>query len=83
MNLHSVLKPAATIAALFLLSTAQSAMITKAEYRASKTRVSAEYKTEKSACRSLSGNAQDVCIEEAKAKEKVAIADLGQDRRPQ
>jgi len=76
MNIHSVLKPAATIAALFLLSTAQSAMITKAEYRASKARVSAEYKTEKSACRSLSGNAQDVCIEEAKAKERVAIADL-------
>jgi hypothetical protein len=76
MNIQSVLKPAATIAALLLLSTAQSAMITKAEYQASKTRVSADYKTEKSACRSLSGNTKDVCIEEAKAKEKVALADL-------
>jgi hypothetical protein len=73
MNIQSVLKPAATIAALLLLSTAQSAMITKAEYQASKTRVGADYKTEKSACRSLSGNTKDVCIEEAKAKEKVAL----------
>ena len=76
MNLHRVLKPAVTVAALLLLSTAQSEMITKAEYQASKARVSADYKTEKTACRSLSGNTKDVCVEEAKAKEKVALANL-------
>ena len=34
-----------------------------------------QYKTDKQACDSLSGNAKDVCVEEAKGKEKVAKAD--------
>ena len=35
----------------------------------------AQYKTAKAACDSLSGNAKDVCVKEAKGKEKVAKAD--------
>lgn len=35
----------------------------------------AQYKVDKSACDALSGNAKDVCVEEAKGKEKVAKAD--------
>jgi hypothetical protein len=34
-----------------------------------------QYKTDKAACDSMSGNAKDVCIEEAKGKEKIAKAD--------
>ena len=34
-----------------------------------------QYKTDKAACDGLSGNAKDICIEEAKGKEKVAKAD--------
>jgi hypothetical protein len=34
-----------------------------------------QYKTEKAACDNMSGNAKDVCIEEAKGKEKIAKAD--------
>ncbi len=33
-----------------------------------------QYKTDKAACSSLSGNAKDICMEEAKGKEKVARA---------
>ena len=35
----------------------------------------AQYKTDKAACGSLTGNAKDVCMEEAKGKEKVAKAE--------
>jgi len=33
------------------------------------------YKTDKAACDSLAGNAKDICVEDAKGKEKVAKAD--------
>jgi hypothetical protein len=35
----------------------------------------ARYKVDKAACDSLSGNAKDICVEDAKGKEKVAKAD--------
>jgi hypothetical protein len=35
----------------------------------------AQYKTDKDACKSMSGNAKDICMEEAKGKEKMAKAD--------
>ena len=35
----------------------------------------AQYKQEKAACDGLSGNAKDICVEEAKGREKVAKAD--------
>jgi hypothetical protein len=35
----------------------------------------AQYKTDKAACDSMSGNAKDVCVEEAKGKEKIAKAE--------
>ena len=50
--------------------------INKADYQATKTRISADYKTEKKACNSMKGNAKDICQEEVKAKEKVARAEL-------
>jgi hypothetical protein len=63
-------------AAALLLGTAQAATLSKAEYSAGKTRISDTYKTEKKACDAVSGNAKDVCIEEAKGREKVARAEL-------
>jgi hypothetical protein len=67
---------AATLMLVLSHGTAQAATISKAEFRASKTRISADYKVDKAACGSQSGNAKDVCVEEAKAKEKVALAEL-------
>ena len=35
----------------------------------------AQYKSEKEACSRMSGNAKDICVEEAKGKQKIAKAD--------
>ncbi len=64
------------VAAVLLLPMAQAATISKAEYKADKARISEEYKTGKAACNSQAGNAKDICVEEAKGKEKVARAEL-------
>jgi hypothetical protein len=58
------------------LSSAQAATMAKADYTAEKSRISADYKTDKAACDAMKANAKDICVEEAKAKEKVALADL-------
>ena len=67
----------AAVAILALsLTTAHAASITKMQYEAGKTRISADYKADKAACSSQAGNAKDICIEESKAKEKIAFAEL-------
>jgi hypothetical protein len=64
------------VIALLALPATQAAAMSKADYKAGKTRISADYKTDKAACGSQSDNAKDICIEQAKAKEKVALAEL-------
>ena len=63
-------------ASLLPLSAAFAETISKADYKAGKSRINASYKTDKAACKSLSGNAKDICAQEAKAKEKIARAEL-------
>ena len=63
------------VAAILALSAGQAMAMTKADYKAGKTSISATYKADKAACASMTANARDVCIEEAKAKEKVAKAE--------
>ena len=70
---------AALVAGSFLC-TAQA--MTKDEYKAGKEKVEADYKADKKACGDMKGNAKDVCIKEAKGKEKVAKADLEQSYKP-
>ena len=82
MNTFFNLKTSALVAALLLASVAQANTISKDEYKAGKTRISADYKTDKAACASMSGNAKDVCIEEAKGHEKVAKAELDAQYKP-
>ena len=70
-----------TQAALLCLSllcvpAAQADTVSKPYYKASKTRISETYKADKTACKSLASNAKDICKEEAKAKEKMARAEL-------
>jgi len=45
------------------------------QYKAEKEKAEAQYKADKAECDSMSGNAKDVCVKEAKGKEKVAKAD--------
>lgn len=76
MTPHFNLKASLLVAAMLALPVAQAATMTKADYNTDKTRISADYKTDKAACASFAGNAKDICMEEAKAKEKIARAEL-------
>lgn len=61
---------------LLLAAGVQAQTMSAADHKAGKERISAEYKAAKAACDNMSGNAKDICIEEAKGKEKVAKAEL-------
>ena len=56
--------------------------MSKADYKAGMTKISAEYKTDKASCSAYSGNASDVCKVMAKSKEKVAAAELEANYQP-
>lgn len=77
---HSLRQPMLAAALAVLALTAQAANLDATGVRDGKARISADYKTEREACQSMAGNAKDVCVEEAKAKEKVARAALELDR---
>ena len=70
------LKVSLAVAALLSLSAVQAATLSEAEYKAGKTRISADYKADKAACAAMSANAKDICVQEAKARESVARAEL-------
>jgi hypothetical protein len=67
---------AAALACLAISTQVSAQSMSKADYSAAKTRISSEYKADKLICKQLAGNAKDVCIEEGRAKEKVAQAEL-------
>ncbi|PJB41165.1 MAG: cell envelope biogenesis protein TolA [Comamonadaceae bacterium CG_4_9_14_3_um_filter_60_33] len=75
MNISRAFKTSFIVAALLSFSVAQAATLPKADYNVGKTRISAEYKADKKACDALKDNANDVCIEEAKAAQTKALAD--------
>jgi hypothetical protein len=56
--------------------------MTKADYKAQKDVIAADYKVGKAACKSLAANAKDICMATAKGKEKVAYAELEQTYQP-
>jgi hypothetical protein len=76
MTQHFNLKSAVALCAMAVLPLAHAANMTKDDYRAGKDRVAAAYKADKDACKSLKGNAQDVCLKEAEGKEKIAKSEL-------
>ncbi len=76
INLKLALIAAAFLAMPLALPVAHAATMSRADYRSSHSRIKADYKVEKTACDSQAGNAKDICVEQAKAKEKVALADL-------
>ena len=65
-----------TLAALLALPMVSAQALSKPDYKAAKKAIASTYKADKAACASLSANAKDICVEEAKAKEKVAYAEL-------
>jgi hypothetical protein len=68
----SVAGPAA--AQMYASKTASTPM-SKDSYTMAKSNAAAQYKAEKDACSSLSANAKDICMAEAKGKDHVALAD--------
>ena len=68
-------KAGIAIAAMFAVSGAFAATGDKTDYKAAKERISAENKADKAVCDSYSGNKKDICLEQAKGKEKVALAE--------
>lgn len=56
--------------------------MTKADFGVAKDKISASYKANKALCSPMSGNAKDICVEEAKANEKIARAELDESYEP-
>ncbi len=50
--------------------------MTRDQYKSAKQVIAAEYKIAKSNCKSLAGNANDICKAEARGTDKVATAQL-------
>jgi hypothetical protein len=67
---------------LAISATAFGAIVSKSEYKASKDQITAKYKSDRAACKGMTGNANDICVEEAKGNEKVARAELEAHYKP-
>ena len=57
------------------MNSPMTAPISKASYTQATKDADAQYKTDMAACSSLSGNAKDICVAEAKGKDNMAKAD--------
>jgi hypothetical protein len=55
---------------------AMAQSLSKNDYKAGQDKITAENKLAKAGCASLSGNPKDICVAEAKGKERVAVAEL-------
>lgn len=76
MNPFKLSRLCALAACSLAIAGTHAANLSKEEHAAAKTRIEADYKAARDACKSLSGNAKDVCVEEAKGNEKVQRAEL-------
>jgi osmotically-inducible protein OsmY len=82
--MHSIFIPvaAAAITVAFSAGALAAQGMSKDEYKAGKDKIAAEYKSAMAGCRPLAANAKDVCIAEAKGRQKVAQAELEASNRP-
>ncbi len=76
MTTYFHIKASLIVAALLAASAVHSQSMPKADYKAGKARISVAYKADQKACADLKANAKDICMQEAKAKETVALAEL-------
>jgi hypothetical protein len=65
----------ATAAGLGIAGGVQAESMSKSERDNAYKNAETQYKMDKAACSSLTGNAKDICVEEAKGREKVAKAE--------
>jgi len=69
-------KAAIVIASTLAMSATFAADMTREQRKAAEDRIEADFKTAKAACDGMKDNAKDVCMAEAKGKQKVAKAEL-------
>lgn len=67
---------ACLLAASGFCAVAGAANLSTPAYKAAKDQAKTEYKTEIDSCKTLTGNAKDICVETAKGHEKVVLAHL-------
>ena len=75
MKTYTLTAIAAAVGLAFC-ATAMANTMPKDEYKAAKKSIEADYKSAKMGCEPLQANAKDICVAEAKGKEKVAFAEL-------
>lgn len=66
----------AAITLAFGLPIASAQAMSDGDYKGQKDKIGAEYRAAQQKCKSLSGNAKDICSAEAKGTEKIAKAEL-------
>ena len=76
MNKRNMMTAMAATIGLVFNAAVMAQTMSKDAYKAAEDRIAAEYTSDKANCDSLSGNTKDICIAEAKGKEKVAKAEL-------
>ena len=79
LNIRAV---AAAIALAFSAGALAAQAMSKDEYKAGRDKIAAEYKSAQTTCNSLAANAKDICMAEAKGKQKVARAELEASNKP-
>lgn len=67
---------AAAIGLAFGTAAFAGATMSKPEHSAAKGSIAAGYKSDKAGCDPLAGNGKDICMAEARGREKVALAEL-------
>ena len=74
----------ALAAALCLTASAGAfgAVMSKAEYKSAGQDIAGRYASDQAACKATTGNAKDICSEEAKGREKIAKAELEANYQP-
>jgi osmotically-inducible protein OsmY len=82
MNKTNITAIAAAIALAFSAGAIAAETMSKDEYKSAQNRIAADYKSAAADCGSLSANAKDVCMAEARGKEKVAKAELEVRNKP-
>ena len=76
MNKFFAFKLAPVLVALLALPAAHAGTLSRADYDATKARIAGDAKGDRATCSSFAANAKDICVEEAKAREAVAKAEL-------
>ena len=82
MNKLNITAIAVAIALAFSAGAMAAQGMSKDEYKGGKDKIAADYKSAKAGCDSLLANAKDVCMAEAKGKQKVAKAELEASNKP-